>query len=155
MLLVTHSDLADDIEIRPIGHARIRLINKVNAPATILRSSVHTSGGAFGVAKWRKYEGRTVRWTLRRRKRQPPGWIVAIRLGENNESMLDYILLPSTSLACDWLWISEKSRAARKIERFETVEELARSLIRRVNTATRGALTKQRQSKTSGSTKSR
>ncbi len=93
----------------------------------------------FGVAKWRKYEGRAVRWTLRRRVRQPPGWIVAIRLGENNESILDYILLPSTSLTAHWVW---------------TLEELARSLIKRVNKATRGALNKRR-SKASGSTKGR
>jgi len=91
----------------------------------------------FGVAKWRKYEGRTVRWTLRRRKRQPPGWIVAVRLGEKNESVLDYILLRSTLLTGTFFWISEKSRAAHKIERFGTLEELARSLIRHVSEATR------------------
>jgi hypothetical protein len=110
----------------------------------------------FGVAKWRKYEGRrAVRWTLRRRVRQPPGWIVAIRLGENNESILDYILLPSTSLTAHWLWISEEGRPAHKIERFETLEELARSLIKRVNKALRGALNKRRRSKAAGSTKGR
>jgi DNA invertase Pin-like site-specific DNA recombinase len=91
----------------------------------------------FGVAKWRKYEHRGQRWALRTLKHRPPGWIVAIRLGKNNETVLDYILLPSTSLGKDWLWISEEGRAARKIERFETFEELARSLVRRVNKATR------------------
>jgi hypothetical protein len=43
----------------------------------------------FGVAKWRKYDGRPLRWTLRRRMRWPKGWVVALRLGENNESILD------------------------------------------------------------------
>jgi hypothetical protein len=107
----------------------------------------------FGVAKWRRYEHRGLRWSLRTLKHRPPGWIVAIRLGKNNETVLDYILLPSTSLGKDWLWISEEGRAARKIERFETFEELARSLVRRVNTATRGALTKQGKSKVTTSTK--
>jgi hypothetical protein len=101
----------------------------------------------FGVAKWREYEGRAVRWTLRRRVRQPPGWIVAIRLGENNESILDYILLPSTSLTAHWLWISEEGRPAHKIERFETLEELARSLVRRVCKAPRSTPTKRQRSK--------
>jgi hypothetical protein len=78
-----------------------------------------------------------LRWSLRTLKHRPPGWIVAIRLGKNNETVLDHILLPSTSLGKDWLWISEEGRAARKIERFETFEELAQSLVRRVNKATR------------------
>jgi hypothetical protein len=72
---------------------------------------------------------------------------VAIRLAENNQAVLNYLLMPSTSfLGRRWLWISEASRAARKIERFDTFEELARSLVLRVNKATRVALTKRRQS---------
>jgi hypothetical protein len=67
----------------------------------------------FGVAKWRRYEGHGLRWSLETLKRQPPGWIVAIRLGENNQAVLDYILMPSASfLGKDWLWISEERRAA-------------------------------------------
>jgi DNA invertase Pin-like site-specific DNA recombinase len=96
----------------------------------------------FGVAKWRRYEGHGLRWSLETLKRQPPGWIVAIRLGQNNQAVLDYILMPSTYfLDKSWLWISEERRAALDIERFETFDELARSLVRRVNRATRDALT--------------
>lgn len=101
----------------------------------------------FGVAKWRRYEHRGLRWSLRTLKHRPPGWFVAIRLGKNNEKILDYILLPSTSLGKDWLWISEEVRAARKIERFETFEELAGSLVQRVNKATRSISTKPQRSK--------
>src|SRR5207249_2151962 len=36
----------------------------------------------FALARCRKCEGRQLRWTLRRRVRQPMGWTVAIRLGE-------------------------------------------------------------------------
>jgi DNA invertase Pin-like site-specific DNA recombinase len=68
----------------------------------------------FGLAKWRKYEGRSMRWT------QPMGWTVAIRLGENNEAILDYVLLPSPSFTRAWLWFSEEGCPAHKIERFET-----------------------------------
>ena len=104
----------------------------------------------FGVAKWRMHEGRPVRWTLRRRARWPAGWIVAIRLGNNNESILDYILLPSPSITGNWLWISERSRSAHKVESFATFEELARSLVRRVTTATRAASTKRGRPKRPG-----
>ena len=89
----------------------------------------------FGLAKCRKYEGRPVQWTLRHRVRQPMGWTVAIRLGENNEAILDYILLPSFTRAR--LWFSEEHRPAHKIECFETFEDLTRSLVRRVDKATR------------------
>jgi len=68
----------------------------------------------FGLAKCRKYEGRPVQWTMRHRVRQPMGWTVAIRLGENNEAILDYILLPSFTRP--WLWFSEEHRPAHKIE---------------------------------------
>jgi len=100
----------------------------------------------FRVAKWRKYEGRPLRWTLRRRVRQPMGWTVAVRLGENNETILDYVLLPSPSFTRAWLWFSEKDRPAHKIERFETFEELTRSLVRRVNEATHSTPTKRQRS---------
>lgn len=101
----------------------------------------------FGVAKWRRSAHRGLRWSLRTLKHRPPGWFVAIRLGKNNEKILDYILLPSTSLGKNWLWISEEVRAARKIERFETFEELAGSLVKRVNKATRSISTKPQRSK--------
>ena len=109
----------------------------------------------FGVAKWRKYEGRAVRWTLRRRVRWPAGWIVAIRLGNNNTSILDYILLPSPSFSGAWLWISEEGRPAHKIERFETFEELARSLVLRVSKAPRSTRTERQRSKAIRVSKSR
>ena len=108
----------------------------------------------FGVAKWCENEGRVVRWTLRRRAAMQPVWIAAIRLSEGNESILDYVLIPSTSLTTDRIWISEESRRSQKIERFETFEELARSIVRRVNRATRGALTNRRRPTASRSTKS-
>jgi hypothetical protein len=100
----------------------------------------------FGLAKWRKYEGRDVRWTLRRRVRQPIGWTVAIRLGENNEAILDHLLLPSPTFTGAWLWFSEEDCSAHKIERFETIERLARSLVRRVNKATRSTPAKRQRS---------
>jgi DNA invertase Pin-like site-specific DNA recombinase len=92
---------------------------------------------SFGLAKCRKYEGRPARWTLRRRVRQTMGWTIAARLGEDNKAILDYTLLPSPSFTRAYLWFSEADRRALKIESFETFEELSRSLVRRVNKATR------------------
>ena len=76
----------------------------------------------FRVAKWRTYDGRPLRWTLRRRVRWPKGWVVALRLGENNDSILDYVLLPSVSLSFTgpFFWFSEDTRAEHGIERFKT-----------------------------------
>ena len=49
----------------------------------------------FRVAKWRKHGGRPLRWTLMNRVRWLKGWVVALRLGENNETISDYVLLPT------------------------------------------------------------
>jgi DNA invertase Pin-like site-specific DNA recombinase len=117
-----------------------------DASVQCLRVSDHVNI-CFGLAKWRKYEGRDVRWTLRRRVRQPKGWIVAIRLGEKNVAILDYLLLRSPSFTGAWLWFSEEDRPAHKIERFETFEELARSLVRRVNKGTLRTPTKRQRLK--------
>lgn len=88
----------------------------------------------FRVAKWRKYEGRPLRWTLVRRVRWPKGWVVALRLAENNETIRDYVLLPSVSLSFSGplFWFSDDTRAAHRIELFETFGELSRLLIKRV-----------------------
>ena len=95
-----------------------------------------TMNVCFGLAKWRNHQGRRVRWTLRCRVGWPPGWIVAIRLGTNNEAIKDYLLLPSPSCGACWLWLSEANLKTHKIETFQTFEELARSLIHRTNRST-------------------
>ena len=110
----------------------------------------------FRVAKWRKYDGRPLRWTLRRRVRWPKGWVVALRLGENNDSILDYVLLPSVSLSFSgpFFWFSEDTRAEHGIERFKTFEELSRSLIKRICKVVRSTKTEPR-SKAKGVSRSR
>ncbi|SCB40265.1 Site-specific DNA recombinase [Bradyrhizobium shewense] len=110
----------------------------------------------FRVARWRKHVGNSIRWSLMRRVRSPTGWIVALRLGEKNEAILDYVLLPSTSLSFHGrlFWFSETSLASHKIVRFDGFEELSRLLIRRVNKALRSsetALTKPGKSKSTSS----
>jgi hypothetical protein len=89
----------------------------------------------FRLAYWTrgKCESHSTRWSLRRRLNSPEGWVVAIRLGKHNKDVLDYVLLPSTSFFGVWLRFSEKQRRALNIERFDSFEGLARSLVRRVS----------------------
>ena len=68
------------------------------------------------------------------------GRTIAIRLGERNDAILDYLLLP-TPYTRTSIWFSEESRPARNIERFANFEEVACSLIRRVNKTTRNVQT--------------
>jgi DNA invertase Pin-like site-specific DNA recombinase len=88
----------------------------------------------FRIAKFRKHQGRPLRWTLMNRVRSPKGWVVALRLGETNGTVLDYVLLPSVVLASvkRLFWFSEATRPAHRIERFATFEELSRSLVKRI-----------------------
>ncbi|WOH76449.1 recombinase family protein [Bradyrhizobium sp. NDS-1] len=121
-----------------IGHAvQLReLLEKAGASVTIESSSdsllvdeiVHVH---FGLAKWRNYDGK-VRWSMRHRVRWHSGWIAAIRMGENNASILDYLLLRVPPPGGPHLWLSEETLRARKIEPFKTFSALAKSLIRRV-----------------------
>jgi DNA invertase Pin-like site-specific DNA recombinase len=103
---------------------------------------------SFRLARWirGKRESHSFRWSLRRRRASPAGWTVAISLGEHNKEVLDYILLPSTSFHGIWLRFSENTRRANQIENFETFEDLARSLIRRVNKSMRRTPTKRERS---------
>jgi hypothetical protein len=98
------------------------------------------------LAKCRKLEGRPLRWAVYRRLRQPLGRTVAIRLGENNKAILDYVLLPSPSVAGGWVWFSENGHPVHKIERFKTFEALTRSLVRRVSKPTRSTPAKRQRS---------
>lgn len=102
-----------------------------------------------------KRESHSSRWALRRRAKSPEGWLVAIRLAKQNKEILDYILLPSTSFFGVWLRFSEKARGTHKIERFDTFEDLARSLVRRVSKVSPNTPTKRQRSKATGMSGSR
>ncbi|PDT74247.1 recombinase family protein [Bradyrhizobium sp. C9] len=88
----------------------------------------------FRVAKWRKYGLQPLRWALVQRVGSPKGWVVALRMGENNEAVMDYLLLPSTSLSFKGgvFRFSQDTLAVHKIERFQTFEGLSRSLVKRI-----------------------
>lgn len=93
----------------------------------------------FTVAKWRKYVGRRVRWPLVRRVRPIEGWVVAPRLVEGNASVLDYVLVPAPSFTYRLLWLSEYNLRRHNVVVFQTFDELARSLVRRVSAKCKAA----------------
>jgi DNA invertase Pin-like site-specific DNA recombinase len=88
----------------------------------------------FRIARWvRKERGCRV-WSIQSQMRPPlpTGWIAAIRLAEDNEAVLDYVLLPITGEEPIQIRFSERVRIRRGIGRFETSDALIRSIIRRV-----------------------
>ena len=91
----------------------------------------------FRVARWcsGEQESHSAHWTIQRQAAPLPiGWIVAIRLGEQNKAVLDYVVLSTDSLAGRLIRFTEKARARCRIDRFETPDALVRSIIRRVTT---------------------
>ncbi|MGY8631851.1 recombinase family protein [Bradyrhizobium sp. 14AA] len=95
----------------------------------------------FRIATCRKYVSIPPKWKLVHRVGWPAGWVVALRLAENNEAILDYVLMPSTSLSFQGplFWFSEASRASRMIEQFGSFGDVSRVLVERVlHEGTRG-----------------
>lgn len=109
--------------------ARRRASLDVSAECLTIEDSVNI---CFRVAKWRRRDARSMRWTLGRRVQWPKGWIVALRLGQRNEAVLDYLLMPSTLFSGRPFWFSERTLTRHGIERFETFAELSQSLVKRV-----------------------
>ncbi|WP_275189087.1 recombinase family protein [Bradyrhizobium sp. CSA112] len=89
---------------------------------------------SFAVARWQRPTRKNTEpeWLLRCKIGAPPGWIVALRLREDNRTVLDHILLRSSFMKGTWLRFMDKTRERRKIESYETFEELARSLVCRL-----------------------
>jgi DNA invertase Pin-like site-specific DNA recombinase len=73
-------------------------------------------------------------WTIQRRDPPSKGWVVAIRLGERNSKLLDYLLMPTSAITGRLTRFSDNVRAKREIANFERFPLLVRSLIRRVAT---------------------
>ena len=105
---------------------------------TILDGEYLTAKGkptiSFRVARWhrRHREHHAQNWSIERKNRLPPGWIIAIRLAEKEKALIDYLLLPTTSVTRRKLVFSEATRDKFAIERFENFSALTRSLIRRL-----------------------
>jgi DNA invertase Pin-like site-specific DNA recombinase len=107
---------------------------QANGPASI----------SFRIARWcpGKRENHSSHWSIQCRARLAPGWIVAIRLGEHNVAVLDYLLLPTTGTVGLLLRFSEKARPRHEIRRFATSNALIRSISACVARADRSSATK-------------
>lgn len=98
---------------------------------------IHVQGSAsvvVRVARWFKTEGDCSKWSIQRQSCHPlsPGWIAAIRLAEDNKSVLDYVLLPTSGQERQQTRFSERIRTKRSIEQFDTAHKLVRSLSQRI-----------------------
>ena len=100
----------------------------------------------FRVARWVSLDDKhaSARWVIQRR-RLPTGWIVAIRLGDQNKSVLDYLLVPTTTTDRNMIRFVEKNRPRLGIDRFESAGALIRSLSRRLTKPSRASSSRPRQ----------
>jgi hypothetical protein len=92
----------------------------------------------FRVARWIVQSDThfSARWIIQR-GRLPSGWIVAIRLGDQNKSILDYVLVPTAATDRNMIRFSERQRKRLRICRFGSTGALIRSVSRHVTTPNR------------------
>jgi DNA invertase Pin-like site-specific DNA recombinase len=89
---------------------------------------------SFRFARWHpgKKETHAPYWSIQRCACLPAGWVIAIRLTERNKEVLDYLLIPTTTIVFKLFRFSERSRGPRGIESFGTFDKLLRSLNRKL-----------------------
>ncbi|WP_246668746.1 recombinase family protein [Bradyrhizobium sp. UNPF46] len=95
----------------------------------------------FRVSACRRYVRNPPKWKLVRRVRWPPGWVVALRLAEDNDAILDYVVMPSTSLSFHGqvFWFAEASFLSHMIKQFDSFRDVSQFVVERVLTeVTRG-----------------
>jgi hypothetical protein len=104
---------------------------------------------SFRMARWRasEFAHYSPQWSIPRKVHPDTGWIVAIRLGKNNQEVLDYVLLPTPSPVGRLIRFSEKNRARRDVRRFDTPASLIRS-VSRLATKSPASIAKSVRSKT-------
>jgi DNA invertase Pin-like site-specific DNA recombinase len=92
----------------------------------------------FRVARWISLDDKhaSARWVIQRRG-LPTGWIVAIRLGDQNKSVLDYLLVPTATTDRNMIRFAETNRPRLGIDRFESTGALIRSLRRHLTKPSR------------------
>jgi len=115
-------------------------VDKAGGRAEIIQGNCLLVNGkvtvSFRIARWtpRRQEHHAQYWSFTR-IRLANDWILALRLGDRNKALLDYLLLPAVSVEKRTLRFSERSRQKYGIEHFETLPSLVRSLIRRIDKA--------------------
>jgi DNA invertase Pin-like site-specific DNA recombinase len=132
-------------------------IDQLSKLEAMVKSGIEKSGGAvsptdpvgglrvngtinifFRVARWIAQSDThfSARWMIHRR-RLPDGWIVAIRLGDQNKSILDYVLMPTAATDRNMIRFSERQRARLRIRCFGSIRALIRAVGRRATTPSR------------------
>ena len=100
---------------------------------------------AFRIARWSPgRDGVHFPYWVIQRRHLATGWIVAVRLGENNSSVLDYVLLPTSATDRNVIRFSERGRARGKlgVRCFASEGTLIRSLSRCVANSSRSSSAK-------------
>lgn len=135
------------LEARPLwSEQKTQLATRIGA--AIRRSGGRTSTGSWTdslrvngtvcvsvrAARWtpRKVAAHYPHWTIQYDAHVPAGWIAAIRLSEHNETVLDYVLLPTDGRVKRTIRFSEKARERRQISCFKTADGLVRAITRRL-----------------------
>ena len=87
----------------------------------------------FRVGRSYVKEGCLTHWRVPRLDQVPAQWIVAIRLKEDNATVLDYVLIPKAAVEryVEYMRFTERARIRLGFGRFETAEALARCIDRR------------------------
>lgn len=107
----------------------------VSMPASYNLLVNGTESVGFRIARWSPgRDGEHFPYWVIQRRHLATGWIVAIRLGENNNSVFDYVLLPTSVTDRNVIRFSERGRARGKlgVRRFASEGTLIRSLSRYV-----------------------
>jgi hypothetical protein len=94
---------------------------------------------------WRGTDRKPI-WTINRRQVLPAGHIIAIRLDEGNNCILDYLLFPATEMAGTKMRFMEAGLDRFDGKRFQTSATLARAVIAS-NTGCASAATRRRLSR--------
>ena len=82
--------------------------------------------------------GRGLVWTINRRVVLPAGHIVSIRLGEGNNNVLDYFLLPSREMIGSKIRFTEAGLRRFEGRRFQTLAHLTKAVLHKIRGCARG-----------------
>jgi DNA invertase Pin-like site-specific DNA recombinase len=103
-------------------------------------------GVAFRVARAQAVKGLTL-WRVFRPRKTPHQWIAVIRLRDKNDSVLDYLTMPTHTLSArhhSQVTFTARARNRLAFDCFDSAKALAQGLHRRTRTATRQVVRRRR-----------
>jgi hypothetical protein len=111
---------------------RVGAIAKFEPGNDVLRINKQLTFSLRLARSWRAPD-RKVIWTINRRTVLPKGYIVAIRLSEGNNSILDYFLLPTKAMTTTKIRFMEVGLHRFDGCHFETPVQLTKAILHRLN----------------------